>query len=63
MRKYVKSMDQYGYKIGMNFNKNGQEYKTFFGGIITTTINSVLVAFAFYKAYHMFQHEYNTTGT
>ena len=63
MRNFIKSNDQYGHKIGLNFNKNGQEYKTFFGGFVTTLINSLVLSYTMYRAYNMFNHRYNDLGS
>jgi hypothetical protein len=47
----------------MNFNKNGQEYKTFLGGFVTTILNSLIFSYAVYKAYNMISHHYNDFGS
>jgi hypothetical protein len=63
MKNYIKANDQYGHRIGLNFNKNGQEYKSFLGGFVTTVINSAIFAFTLYKTYHMVNHHYNDVGS
>jgi hypothetical protein len=63
MRKLIKDNDQYGHKIGLNFNNNGQEFKTFLGGSVTTIVNSLLFAYTMFKAVGMINHNYNTYGS
>jgi hypothetical protein len=63
MRNYIKQKDQYGHRIGLNFNKNGQEYKTFLGGFVTTAINMMILSYTVYRAFNMFNHQYNEIGS
>jgi hypothetical protein len=59
MRNLIKSNDQYGHKIGLNFNNNGQEFKTFLGGCVTIFVNSILIAYAVYRTSGMLNHTYD----
>jgi hypothetical protein len=63
MRKLLKSNDQYGHKIGLNFNKNGQEFKTTLGGLMTTVVNILIFGYAIFKSYGMLTHYYNSEKT
>jgi hypothetical protein len=59
-RKLIKSNDNYGHKIGLNFNKNGQEFKTVVGGFITLVVKIFIIGYTIFKSFGMFTHKYNT---
>ena len=41
----MKDQDMFGYKIDLNFNRQGEEHKTLLGGVFSILINVALVTY------------------
>ena len=46
MKKYVRSWDEFGHPIELNFNKDGSRYNTVYGGCNTILLKVSMLLFA-----------------
>ena len=51
----IKYFDQYGYRVNLNFKKQGEIVRTYIGGIISIFVILLNLAFAGLKIYIMFK--------
>lgn len=49
LRKRVKNNDMFGHSVVLNFNRQGETYKTSFGGCISIFIKVVLIAYVYLR--------------
>ena len=54
MRNFIKELDMFGYVINLNFNKNGNEYKTIIGGSMSLLIKIIIYLYIGLNMYNLF---------
>jgi hypothetical protein len=53
----------FGYSINFNFNSSGNKHNTLIGGIISLTINILVIVFFCTNLDRMVNHKFNTQYT
>jgi hypothetical protein len=53
----IKQFDIFGYKLKLNFDKKGNEHRTFCGGLISLMIYLMFLCFVAIKLKIMFNYE------
>ena len=51
MVKKIKSIDVFGKPVMLNYNKKGQNFKTFLGGILSIILNLTVIAYGIQRIY------------
>ena len=54
MRNFIQDLDMFGYVINLNFNKNGNEFKTIIGGSMSLLIKIVIYLYIGLNMYNLF---------
>ena len=62
IRKKIKKNDMFGHSVVLNFNRQGETYKTSFGGFISIIINAVLLGYVALRYSKMINLEDNQYG-
>ena len=50
---YIKSFDQYGYNIALNFNKSGTTHNTLTGGITSLIVTIIMALISIFNLQSM----------
>ena len=62
-KKCLKSRDNFGYKVGLNFNKQGETVNTLIGGLMSLFLNMVIYSFLALKIFIMFTYADSSLGS
>jgi hypothetical protein len=59
----IKNFDSYGYRVNLNFKKQGEIVRTYIGGVISLLVILLNLAFAGLKLYIMFSKTNSTVSS
>ena len=62
IKNYIRGHDMFGHRVSLNFNKNGDSFKTGCGGIFSIIIKLILLFYAILRLKALFLRENNQYG-